>query len=140
MEAGDQKHDFEPGIAPDGLFWTIAVPAPAGAVSGASGNARFHMESLAIPDFGNFGNAISPHPNPPPVASHATFDVQWRATGERQTVRDETFGFVGDFFPSEATISFAVSNDGGPTWTSVAEGQTTVGSAVGRESNGVFFS
>ena len=68
-----------------------------------------------------------------------TFDVRWEPTGERETVRDETFGFVGEYFQSEATISFSVANDGGPTYTSVAAGQTTVGSAVGRERNGVYF-
>jgi hypothetical protein len=96
------------------------------------------MENVPIPDFTNFGNAISPTPDPPPIPSHVTFDVEWKAAGERQTVRDETFGFAGEFFPSEATISFAVSNDGGPTYRSVATGQTTVGSAAGRERNGVY--
>ena len=26
---GDQVHDFEPGIAPSGLFWTIPIPGDA---------------------------------------------------------------------------------------------------------------
>ena len=139
MRPENQVNDFEPGIAPNGLFWTIVVPASAGEVSGLSGNARFHLENFAIPDFGNFPNAISPSPDPPAIPSHATFDVHWRANGERTDIRDETFGFAGTYVASEATISFSVSNDGGPTYTSVDAGQKTIGSAVGTERNGVYF-
>jgi hypothetical protein len=63
----------------------------------------------------------------------------WQGGGERLNVRDTTFGFAGEFVASEATISFSVANNGGPTYTSLAAGQTTVGSAVGHERNGVYF-
>ena len=63
----------------------------------------------------------------------------WQGGGERLNVRDETFGFAGEYVGSDATISFSVANDGGPTYTSVAAGQSMVGSAVGHERNGVYF-
>jgi hypothetical protein len=97
------------------------------------------MENVAIPDFTSFPNAISPSPDPPPIPSHATFDVVWHGGGDRLNVRDDAFGVAGEFVGSEATISFSVANNGGPTYTSAAAGQTTVGSAVGRERNGVYF-
>ena len=115
------------------------MPPSAIEITGGSGRARFHMENVAIPDFTNFPNAISPSPDPAPIPSHVTFDVIWHGGGDRLNVRDETFGVAGEYVGSEATISFAVANDGGPTFTSVASGQSNVGSAVGRERNGVYF-
>jgi hypothetical protein len=136
----DQVHDFEPGIAPSGLFWTVAVPPSAIEIAGASGRARFHLENYAIPDYRDILNALGVSPTPaPPVPSHVTFDVRWEGGGERLNVRDETFGFAGEFVGSDATISFSATNDGGATYTSVAAGQTTVNSAVGHERNGLYF-
>jgi hypothetical protein len=54
---------------------------------------------------------------------------------ERPRVR---FGFAGEYIANDATISFSVTS-GGVTYTSVDAGQKAVGSAVGREHNGVFF-
>jgi hypothetical protein len=97
------------------------------------------MENVAVPDYHDFFNAISPAPNPAPVPSHVTFDVRWEGGGDRLNLRDTTFDVAGEFVGSAATISFSVANDGGPTYTSVAGGQKTVGSAVGHERNGVYF-
>jgi len=54
---------------------------------------------------------------------------------------DTTFGFVGEYVPGPATISFEAKDDHGDVvYRSVAAGQTNVGQpAVGTERNGVFF-
>ena len=133
-------HDFEPGIAPSGLFWTIPIPSSAIDVSPGSGRAHFHMDNLAVPDWHDFFNAVSPSPNPPPVPSHVSFDVRWNGGGHRQKIRDTTFDFAGDFVSGDASIVFSVWNDSsGVTYTSVADGQKTVSAGVGHERNGVFF-
>jgi hypothetical protein len=94
-----------------------------------------------VPDFHDFFNAISPSPDPVPRASHVSFDVRWHGGGKKQKIRKTDYAFVNDVVPGEATIAFAVSNDGtGVTYTSVAAGQNTVGAGVGHERNGVFFS
>jgi hypothetical protein len=104
-----------------------------------SGRASFHRHHMAIPDFHDFLNAVSPHPTRRPA--HASFDVHWRGDPDRRRrIRDETFGFKGTFVPCEVTISFRVSDDqSGVVYTSVAEGQTTVGGGIGHEQNGRFF-
>jgi hypothetical protein len=77
---------------------------------------------------------------PAPVASHVSFDVQWRGGGQRQKIRDTIFDFAGDFVSGDASIAFTASNDGtGVTYASVAGGQQTVSAGVGHERNGVFF-
>ena len=137
---GDQVHDFEPGIASSGLFWTIPIPASAIDISPGSGRARFRMENIAVPDWHDFFNAVSPSPHPAPVPSHVSFDVRWNGGGQRQKIRDTTFDFAGDFVSGDASIVFSVSNEGsGVTYVSVADGQKTVSAGVGHERNGVFF-
>ena len=141
IPGGDQQHDFEPGIAPSGLFWTVAVPPSAVDVNPGRGRARFHLENVAIPDFHDFFNAIGRSPDPQkPVPSHASFDVRWHGRGDRQKVRDTVFDFGGEFVSGPADITFTVSNDGtGVTYTSVADGQNTGSAGVGHELNGAFF-
>jgi hypothetical protein len=136
-----QFHDFEPGIEPSGVFWTI--PFPVGAMSAApgAGTARLLGESVALDDYHDFFNAIAQDPDPPPRPSRVSFDVRWLGGGDRMTVRDADFGFVGNFVAGDATIDFSCSNDDSPVvYTCVADGQSTVSAGVGHERNGVFFS
>ena len=132
-----QVHDWEPGIKRSGLFWTIPMPASAFSHRGGS-RARFHAKGLAMPDYHDFFNAISPAPRTKP--GHVSFDVRWHGDGARKRVRDAAFGFAGKFVGGTATIEFSARDDRrGVVYTSVAHGQTTVGSsAVGFERNGVF--
>jgi len=138
---GDQVHDFEPGIAPSGLFWTVPVPPSAVSINPGRGRARFQMDNVAVPDFHDFFNAIGfADPAIPTLPSHVSFDVEWHGGGERLKVRDTTFDFGGSFVSVEASVTFSATNDGtGVTYTSVADGQTTVSAGVGHEQNGAFF-
>jgi hypothetical protein len=134
-----QVHDFNPGIAPSGLFWTIPIPRNAVTANAGAGTGEYHQSGLAIPDFHDFGNSVSPSPTS--IPGHASFDVTWSGNGDHKTIRDETFGFEGSFVGGSSAISFTASDDGtGVTYTSDAEGQVTVGAVIGTEQNGVFFS
>jgi hypothetical protein len=142
-----QQHDWEPGIAASGLFWTIPVTPWTISVAPGSGRARMRADNVAVPDFHDFFNAILGG-GPAPVRSHVSFDVRWSGDGERQKIRDTTFGFEGHFATGTATISFAARDDGGGViYTSDRFGQhnPTLGEggsgspAVGYERNGIFF-
>jgi hypothetical protein len=97
-----QAHDFEPGILPSGLFWTVPISGSAISRQPARGRARFAESDIAIPDFHDFGNAASPSPTRLPA--HVTFDVRWTRAGAAQQISDATSGFAGQFIPSSATI------------------------------------
>jgi len=99
-----------------------------------------HAEHLAVPDFHDFLNAVSPAPKTKP--GHVSFDVRWHGDEHDRThIRDKTFGFAGEFVPTKGHINFRVSDDGaGVVYSSNPLGQKTVGGAVGREQNGVFLS
>jgi hypothetical protein len=137
-----QVHDFEPGIAPSGLFWTIPIASSSVDVDPGSGQARLHADTVPVTDFHNLFIAVGlSQPPPSPLPSHVSFDVRWSGNGTRQEIRDETFGFTGHYVNSNATISFTASNDGGDViYSSDAAGQYNVGQpGVGHERNGVFF-
>ena len=121
------------------MFWTTPVGRSAFQFNQGTGVAQYHLRGFAIPDFGDFGNAVSPSPTS--VPAHVTFDVIWAGGGGRSKVRDSTFDFTGHYVTGPATISFSVSDDGGPVITSDAAGQSNPGPpGVGKERNGVFFS
>jgi hypothetical protein len=139
-DPSQQFHDWEPGIKPSGLFWTVPFPPEAMSAAPDAGRARLRARAMAIPDFHDFLNSISPRPDPRPRPSHVTFDVEWHGGGARRTVRDRVFDFGGHFVDGPANIRFTAADDHEPVvYTSVAEGQTTVYAGVGRERNGVFF-
>jgi hypothetical protein len=140
-----QTHDWEPGIAESGLFWTIPVSPGSIKADPATGRARFRVEALKIGDYHDLFSAVS---GASPIPSRVSFDVVWHGGGDPVHLRDETFTFEGDYVPGPATISFVASNDGsGVTYRSDPDGQynptlAEFGAgdpAVGREQNGAFF-
>jgi hypothetical protein len=134
-------HDFEPGIKPSGLFWTVAIDPGAIDANVGNGAARFALSS-PMPDFGDFFNAISP--SPASTQGHVTFDVRWDGGGDRIRVRDSDFGVAGQFVSGPASITFAVTDASGAVYRADASGQYQPGDdggppGVGRERNGIFF-
>jgi hypothetical protein len=136
-----QSHDFEPGIAPSGLFWTIPISQSAIDVDPGSGRARMRASQVPVADYHDFFNAVLGG-GPAPIPSHVSFDVRWSGDGDRQKVRDEQFGFTGQYVTGAVTINFTAFNDGGAVIYRSVPGaaQTNVGPpGVGHERNGSFF-
>jgi hypothetical protein len=142
-----QQHDWEPGIAPSGLFWTIPISRSSIQVEPGTGEARLRAADVPVTDYHDFFNAIGGG-GPAPLPSHVSFDVRWAGHGERRKIRDDTFGFVGHFVTGACTVRFSASDDGGGViYTSDPDGQYNPtpaqggagAPAVGHERNGVFF-
>jgi hypothetical protein len=94
---------------------------------------------LAVPDYGNFFNAVSPAPDPPPIPSHVSFEVTWPGGSAEQDIDDPTFDFSGRFVVSDAHVAFTAHNDNsGVVYQSQPDDQTSFDAGVGRERNGVF--
>lgn len=133
-----QVHDWEPGVEPSGLFWTIRLDDDAVEAHPGSGEARLHA-TAGVRDFHDFFNAVTP--GGASVPATVEFDVRWEGRGERSRIRDATFGFVGEFVAGAAHISFRATN-GGVVYTSDSAGQYTIDGVqpgVGTERNGIFF-
>jgi hypothetical protein len=136
-DLSNQVHDWNPGILPSGLLWTIPIDKKT-IDADHSGRARFHMKNLPVPDFHDFFNAIQP--NASSVPGHVSFDARWSGHAKKQKIRDTTFGFEGSYVVNDLRISFTASDDGaGVTYSSDPDGQQTASAAVGKERNGAFF-
>ena len=142
-----QQHDWEPGIADSGLFWTIPIGNGAIDFDLKKGEARFRSNEVKVDDYHDFFNAVLGG-GPDPLPSRVSFDVRWSGGGDHVPVRDATFGFVGDYITGPATIAFTAMDDHGKVkYRSDKAGQSNPGPdvggagmpAVGSERNGVFF-
>jgi hypothetical protein len=140
-DPSQQVHDFEPGIAPSGLFWTIPIGPGAIKVDPATGEATLRAQAVRVLDFHDILNALGIVPGPAPAPSRVSFEVHWAGHGNSVELHDSTFGFMGHYVTGPATISFTASNDdSGTVYSSDPLGQANVGTpAVGTEQNGVFF-
>jgi hypothetical protein len=143
VDLNTQVHDFEPGIASTGLFWTVPVTPSAFDINLARGTATFSESAYPIPDFFDFLNAIGVSDNPrDPGHGIVSFKTTWRASGPLTRLQDANEPFTGFFRPCQAQIEwsalslsqrFSFKSDAAAT-------STTVNTAViGRERNGVFF-
>jgi len=134
-------HDWNPGIAPSGLFWTIPIEPGAIKVDPATGEARLRVHALKIQDFHDILTSIGLVEGPPPVPARVSFDVRWAGHGAPVSLNDPTFGFSGNYVTGPATIEFTAQNDDSDVvYTSDPTGQSNPAPpAVGTEQNGVFF-
>lgn len=135
-----QEHDFEPGIAVNGLFWTIPLGNGMLDADPTTGVGRFRGMSVKVNDYGSFFNAVAGGKSFP---SRVDFDVLWAGGGGPATLDDKDFEVVGDYELGPATIAFTAFNEHGDVvYTSDPDltKQTNPDPAgIGRQRNGVFF-
>jgi hypothetical protein len=132
--------DFNPGIKPSGLFWTMAFDASTFDANQGQGTARFKVENLPMRNFHDFGNSLSE--NPTSVPGHVSFEVTWAGGGGRVKFRDSGFDYGAELVMGPASITFTASNDaaGSEVYHSdAAEQGNPFFPIVGHERNGVFF-
>jgi hypothetical protein len=127
--------DNNPGIARNGLFWTMPIPRDAVSVNLGRRRARMCLSEALMSDMLNFPNAIALGLSYPSVVA---FDIKWRGWRRRQRLRDDVNRFEFDFANAKATIVWNYSRNG-RTYVSDPEGTTTNFAAFGVERNGRFF-
>jgi hypothetical protein len=69
-----QIHDFNGGIPPNGLFWTVALPRGAFSMSDNGRHARLHLRGISTIDSFVFAGANS-------TPAVLDISVRWEATG-----------------------------------------------------------
>lgn len=139
MAPANQIHDFNPGIAPSGLFWTIVVPNDAVQVNLKAQTASFAYDSLTIEDYNTFANAIMDGAS---FTSTVSFNLQWSGTTSQIAVRNPAEGFEGIFFEDTAAIEWSASSADQSNFmftSDPASTSTSVFAEIGLERNGVFF-
>ena len=136
-----QVHDFDPGIDPypEGLFWTIPLPASDVEIQMGAGRASMTASNLAIRDFFNIPNALFHLQTPASVPATVTFDITWHGpVTNRVQVNDPTTGFAAELFRNQATSTWSGHNGAGFSFVSNPS-TTSVFAEVGHLSNGAFF-
>ena len=98
-----QIHDYNPGIAANGLFWVISAPRDVVEVDPGSGTASLRMTNVPVMDFHDLANALtggrglmnSPVPPIAPVPATVSFDIEWGGIIERAIVTNDDEDFTG---------------------------------------------
>lgn len=133
-----QVHDFDPGINPypNGLFWTVPIPAIGPVVLG-TGTARMTASDMALLDFFDIPNALFRFETPVSVDATCSFDVRWHGPVSSRG-RVTTPGSSGELVTSQATMTWSAANSSGFRFVSNPSGTTSVFAQLGHLSNGVF--
>lgn len=130
-------HDFNGGILPSGLFWTVDVGRSAIDFSMNGRRAVLHVQNLPVIDtFQFFGPSDTP--------ALVEFRAEWRATGPAvqvglgtQVPPADPRAFLGEIARAESIVAFAAEEIG---FESVGHGSSSPGgyAQIGTERNGVF--
>jgi hypothetical protein len=137
--SGSQVNDLNPGILPNGLFWTAQIPSHAFDVSRDGHIARLRLRAQPLVDNFTFGGPLA-------IAAQVNLDLRWQAIsapierGKGAAVEPTSpAAFTGHF--AEASCSGTVS--GFETGFSFQTSKLTAAdffAEMGRERNGVFLS
>lgn len=133
--------DNNPGIAPDGLLWTIAAPNGAVHVDLDEGEARYRMSDVRMRDYGTLANALFGRgvgvPGPS-VPSTVSWDLRWHDVTGRGTTTDATIPFRLNYQTTNAHLDWSMTS-GDRHFRTNPGGQRTVVAFIGDERNGRFF-
>src|SRR5438128_2726181 len=100
----NQIHDFNPGIAASGLFWTVPINSASVTTSVNVGKATMRLRNLPLGDFNTIPNSLMHGASVPATIS---CDVRWSGGWKPSTVRDQTNSFAGEFRDAVATCTWS---------------------------------
>jgi hypothetical protein len=132
----NQVHDFNPGIAPSGLFWTVVLPDEAITVDLAAGTAEMHVQSLEVLDGYNVFSSIGGGPTEPATVS---FDVWWHTPTAVEQLSDATVGFAATLLDVTSAIAFTARTADFAFVSDPPDTATSIFARIGYEANGTFF-
>jgi hypothetical protein len=136
VASGHQIHDFNPGIAPSGLFWTIRIPDESVEVDLEDATASMNLSEVEIRDFFTIPNALMRGKS---VHADASFNLQWSGVKKRVQTSDATNQFAGSYIEDTATLAWSAEEEGFKFVSDPADTSTTLFAEIGHERNGVFF-
>jgi hypothetical protein len=131
----NQVHDYNPGIAENGLFWTIPFPEEGAWIDLASGKAEMHALSLEIPDTYTFFNAAARGPQ---EMAQVSFDVWWHSPSATEQVRNDEQGFAATLLEVESAISFSAESENFAFISDPPDKSQALYARIGFEANGAF--
>lgn len=136
-EFANQVHDFNPEIAPNGLFWTIRIPDDAVQVDLASGTAEMHVNDLSVVDAYNVPNSLQQGASEP---ANATFDVYWNDPTATLQAEDTAEQVAGTFLEVAGQLEFSASTADFAFVSDPASTSHSLFARLGYEANGAYYS
>jgi len=91
-----QQQDFNPGIAPSGLLWTVRIPDDDVEVDGEDldDGASMSIKRLSLGDYGTLANALFTHATEPVPAVVSLVRKHWRH--QRRRSRSQSLQLQGN--------------------------------------------
>ncbi len=136
MAPTNQIHDFNPGIAPSGLFWTIRVPDESIEVDFEDARASIDLTDVEVADYHDVVNALKHGPS---VPSDVSFHIRWSGVKKRVHLRDTQNEYDAHVIEDSATIGWSASREDFKFVSDPANTSTTVYAEIRSERNGEFF-
>ena len=131
-------HDFNGGVAPSGLFWTLPIPEDSVVISPDGRTVTLVVQDLAMEN-----DILLPVAST--VPAQASFRIEWRwkkaqrRRGLGLEVRpDHPSAFLGRFRKAKATGFFSGAYEGFSFESDVVKPAKSIFAIVGTERNGVF--
>jgi len=122
-------HDFTPGVAPSGLFWTAPISPDSVDINLGEVTASFRVADFPLLD-------IISSPSPPATVS---FDMEWSGKTADVDVKDFVNDFAGEYSQCRATIEWSAQVGSFSFVSAPANTSLTRFAELGRERNGRFF-
>ena len=135
---GVQIHDLNPGIKPDGLFWTLAVPGDSIEVNLGKGRASLEAREVPIEDYGTIVNALFGG-GPAPTPGFVSFTVTRHGVNERVNIRNDNDGFAGEFIRNIAQMAWTATVGDFTFRSDPLKTSSSSFAEIGHERNGIFF-
>jgi hypothetical protein len=135
-------HSYDPGIAANGLFWTIPIPEESVGVHLGEGAAVLEAANIPLRDVFTVANSFSPAgPRVPAVID--SLNIEWSGITKTLQFSDATDQFAGYFLENSATIEVTVTTPPSPGlhgFHFVSQATTASDFAqIGHDHNGSFF-
>ncbi len=129
-------HDINPGIAHNGLFWTVPMSDSSLTLSPDGLSASVSLRDFPVEDQPKFGADTLPT-----YAARITLDMSWQAHGALMGVSDPTHKFRLQFRLATARIAMRITvpETGFMFISDPAETSETIFAMLGTDQNGLFF-
>ena len=135
---GAQLHEFNPGIRPNGLFWTVVLPSDTVTVDLNAGTATLEVHDLHMKDYITFENSLTDNLGPP-IPAVVSFKVVWNATGPVNKFKNVAQQFRGKFRNASAQMEYTGRAGNFQFQSAPLASSMAVAAELGRESNGAFY-
>ena len=135
---GQQIHDFNPGTAQSGLFWTTVIEPESVHVDLGTGTAVYELRDAHPKDYITFENAILGN-GPSPRPAVVSFKVQWTATGAEQNFDNPAQKYRATVRDASAQMEWSARSGDYVFQSAPLASSTTAAAQLGQESNGSFY-